>query len=311
MHFTPADQAVTGSVVASSRDPVTGLRLDSVRIKYPRLVHADVMTHRAFSRNASSSRAVPTATFLVRDEPYIPRFRKNQPGMRPGAYLSEAEQFVAAARWLGAAEACRELAGALAAKDGLYVHKEHANRPLEWFGYIEVLITSTQWSNFDALRDHEDAQQEAQMIAQLVRSLRAGAKPRDLRAGEWHLPFVGGADEEAVARAVRDGRLGDNALTVLQTLEDTSLAFETLVRQLLIATSAARACRISYLKLDGSPPELEDDMRRYLQLAQSRPLHASPLEHQARRLLPGDAPRLQGNLEGFAQFRKFLPRECL
>ena len=36
-----------------------GDRLTSLVLTYPRIIHAEMMTHRMFSRNASSSRAVP------------------------------------------------------------------------------------------------------------------------------------------------------------------------------------------------------------------------------------------------------------
>ncbi|HEV2643681.1 MAG TPA: hypothetical protein VGT98_13280, partial [Candidatus Elarobacter sp.] len=36
-----------------------GVRLTTMEARYPRFIHSEVMTHRVFSRNSSSSRAVP------------------------------------------------------------------------------------------------------------------------------------------------------------------------------------------------------------------------------------------------------------
>jgi thymidylate synthase ThyX len=48
-----------------------GVRLVTMQLRYPRFVHAEFMTHRVFSRNASSSRAIPVAKMIkqVREEP--------------------------------------------------------------------------------------------------------------------------------------------------------------------------------------------------------------------------------------------------
>ena len=47
-----------------------GVRLVTMEVRYPRFIHAEFMTHRMFSRNAGSSRALPIRKMIaaVRDE---------------------------------------------------------------------------------------------------------------------------------------------------------------------------------------------------------------------------------------------------
>lgn len=312
--MTPHDQISTAKMIASSILP-NGVRVDTLQLRYWRPVHGELMTHRDFSRNGASGRAVPVQSVLIRGETYVPRFKHNQSGMSPAEYLSDADQQVAEKVWMEAVEACRKAAAILSAKDGLNIHKQWPNRMIEWFGWIDVLVTSTRWSNWDALRMHPDAQDEIRFLAEAMWKARHMATPRILKPGEWHLPYVTEQDREDVARLVRDGtyETSDRICRVLGRLTDVdalkALSYETLI---LLAVSAARACRVSYAKMDGTPSTIEDDMRRFLLLAESTPLHASPLEHQVRGFTPGaDNDNWQGNLRGAVQFRKLIPNECL
>jgi hypothetical protein len=310
---------ITAKIIASS---VTedGERIDTLQLRYPRMVHADFMTHRVFSRNASSSRAIPHASLTIRDQDiYIPQFRVNQPGMQPGDFLSADKQAEAEAIWREMADFVLEKTRLLAAKDGLNIHKQWVNRPLEWFGYIEVVVTSSTWSNFDALRDHTDAQDEIMHLAQAIKLARHEATPTVLRPGEWHLPYVTEEDRADVA-ALLDPDVTAEAPAVVDQIVQALTDIvglggpgETIspMDALLLAISTARCCRVSYSKHDGARPEIETDLNLYLRLAGAVPLHASPLEHQARIAFVDEGDWVQGNLQGFAQFRKFIPFERL
>lgn len=313
--MTPHDQISTAKVIASSILP-NGVRVDTLQLRYWRPVHGELMTHRDFSRNGASGRAVPVQSVLVRDETYVPRFKHNQSGMSPAAYVSDEDQKLAEAVWMEAVAACRKAAAVLSAKDGLNIHKQWPNRMIEWFGWIDVLVTSTRWSNWDALRMHPDAQDEIRYLAEAMWKARQMTAPRVLKPGEWHLPYVTDEDRDEVAKLVRDGAYENSDricrvlgnLTKAPAIVEQALSYETLI---LLAISAARACRVSYAKMDGTPSTVEDDMRRFLLLAESTPLHASPLEHQVRGLTPVDPAHWQGNLGGAVQFRKLIPNECL
>ena len=74
----------TARVIADSVNPA-GQRLTTVQVRYWRAVHAELMTHRAFSRNASSSRAIPVRKMLAQvwGDPAGPlRWGANQSGMQ-------------------------------------------------------------------------------------------------------------------------------------------------------------------------------------------------------------------------------------
>jgi hypothetical protein len=305
----------TVKVIASSISEDTGIRLDTLQVRYWRPIHGEVMTHRVFSRNASSSRAIPAASIFAREEVYVPRFRKNKPGMQPGDFLSDHEQVVAEKVWRELAEITRKYVSILADKDGLNIHKQWVNRPTEWFSYIDVLITSTEWSNFDALRIHPDAQDEIQALAADMKAARDAVIPRTLTQGQWHLPYIDEEDIDRVQRICRkkalpDGVIGE-VVTQLMCLKGIGgRGHVNAVNALLLAISTARCCRVSYSKQDGERPEVETDLGLYLRLAGADPKHASPLEHQARPLLMSEDERHQGNFVGWAQFRKFIPNEA-
>ena len=270
------------------------IRLTTVRLRYWRPIHSELMTHRVFSRNARSSRAVPVAT-LLKEEPYIPHFLKNQPGMQAMEEMDPEAFNEAKECWEWMIEQTRNGVKRL---NDLGVHKQWANRPLEWFGWIDVLVTSTDWANWFELRDHPDAMPEIHELARLMRVALVASIPEYLQHGEWHLPYI--TKEERVRWGVESE--GANQLKVL---------------------SAARCARISYKPFDGeASPEKERE--RYNKLVGSSPVHASPTEHQATpdykldiHLGKGQMIEVwanaekQGNFTGWCQHRKDIPNEAV
>lgn len=288
-----------------------GIRLTTMLLRYPRFIHAEFMTHRVFSRNASSSRAIPIEKMIqaVIDDPAMPIYwGKNQKGMQAAQELSIDEQRVAIRAWLKGMEKAVETARQLS---DLGLHKQIVNRVIEPWSHITVVVTATEWNNFLHLRDHEDAQPE---IAELARQCRVELELNDptlLAYGEWHLPFITQGDVENVVTYLQKGRI---------TRDMPSLAERFKV---LRKVSTARCARTSYLTHDKLDPKIEDDIALYDRLVGSSPLHASPTEHQA---TPDEKvgydekgmelstptwgnPDLHGNLSGWIQFRKLLPNE--
>jgi hypothetical protein len=124
------------------------------------------MTHRVFSRNARSSRAVPSRILLT--EPiFIPVFGMNKPGMQSDIVAPENLQMKWRNEWQDLASVCREYVERWSSEG---MHKQHANRPLEWFGWIDVLVTSTYWENFWTLRISEYAQPEFDELAKRMKA---------------------------------------------------------------------------------------------------------------------------------------------
>ncbi len=85
--------------------------------------------------------------------------------------------------------------------DALGAHKQIVNRVLEPFSHISVVVTSTEWDNFFALRRREDADPIMQALAYATREAMKASSPRSLVEGEFHAPYlpggVGRSEEEA------------------------------------------------------------------------------------------------------------------
>lgn len=265
-----------------------GKRITTLQLVYPRFIHAELMTHRVFSRNASSSRAIPVKRMLemVRTEPAMPiHWGKNQPGMQAGEQLAGSDLETAKQLWLLAAHNAAAVAEAMHEKG---LHKQVTNRILEPFQHISVVLTATEFDNFFELRDHKDAQPEIMELAVQMKMAMYDSTPKLLLPSEWHLPYVD---------ALEQSRIGDIELAK--------------------KVSAARCCRVSYLKHDGTAASIEEDLALCDRLVGAESLHASPFEHQAspdsfhkEGKFGGtdhwEKPWLHGNFVGWIQHRKLV-----
>lgn len=313
-------------VVKASRSKSSGRKVYTLHLRYPRIIHGEMMTHRVFNRNARSSRAVPVMTLLeeIRTDPFIPwHWTKAQKGMQGAdghdakiTMLGSAAQFVDAdlpidnvSAWLHVRDVVCDAAESFAKAD---YHKQVANRLVEPFMWMDLLVTATHWANFLHLRDHPDAEPHIRDLAVLVGKALAAAKLKDLDVGEWHLPYIEKADrKEAQARF----KLKENQIDFLKKI------------------SAARCARISYKPFDGDA-SYERELERFEMLIGNDAVHASPLEHQCspdqvatvettwwndedNAMLrdlnkPGFLqPELHGPLTGFIQHRKLVSNEAV
>ncbi len=245
---------ITAKSVLSSVSP-DGVRIDTLLLRYPRFIHSEFMTHRQFSRNASSSRAIPVERLIadVESDLVFPSFwGKNQPGMQAFGELEGVSREKSEEAWRRAMYSATNYARIMA-REG--AHKQIVNRILEPFAHINVVVTATEWDNFFALRIHEDAQPEIKVLAEAMRNAIDGAAPQLLSYGEWHLPFVSADEISEYGLMDDDGTLRD--------------------------ISAARCARTSYKTHDGRVSTIEEDVALGERLTKSRPFHASPFEHQA------------------------------
>lgn len=296
-------------VLADSISPA-GHRLTTLEATFPRFVLAEFNTHRVFSRNSASSRAIPIAKQLRRvlEDPYVPiEFGSNQPGMQAGPALGGAKEAAAEREWLRARDdAVRRVLGLVTDPDvagggdllevlqrveeatrsrarpseWLNVHKQVANRLLEPFMWHTVIVTATEWENFWNLRCHPDAQPEIRLIAERMRDATEASEPVEIAEGEWHLPLVRPEDREQVA-----------------SIED------------LIKISAGRCARVSYLTHAGKR-DLDADIQLHDRLLESG--HMSPLEHPARPLTGEELETSEwsGNFRGWFSYRKNIAGEA-
>lgn len=274
-----------------------GKRITTFQLRYPRFIHAEVMTHRVFSRNASSSRAIPVARMIedLRRDPAMPVYwGSNKPGMQAGEELYGADLDWVKHQWLNGMEEAISRAEQMVSTG---LHKQIANRILEPWAHINVVVTATEWANFFALRSHKDAQPEIKALSDAMKEAMQHSVPNLLHSGEWHLPYV------------NDKGYAPN--TVDTAWMDT-----------LKKVSAARCARVSYLTHDGRQTTVNEDIALYDKLLVDTPLHASPAEHQAtpdywekpNKFEPFGhyiQPHLHGNFVGWIQHRKTLPNEYI
>lgn len=233
------------------RDSITtyGERLTTVVVTLPRIVLAELNTHRVFSRSSASSRAIPVQKQIdrLRNDPFIPVYwGKNQKGMQAEEELSDEQIARALVVWGRAREESIRAAEELLE---IGVHKQITNRRLECDMWHTVIITATEWSNFDHLRRDKDAQPEIRKAADMIWEARPASTPRlcEAHGGDWHLPFIDGDDQRF-----------------------------SLERQVQI--SVGRSARVSYLNHDGIRAP-EDDM---VLAERCRRGHMAPWEHAAR-----------------------------
>lgn len=276
---------IEAKVIKDSISP-EGVRITTVELKYFRFVLAELNTHRVFSRNSASSRAIPVKKMIsdILSEPATPVFwGANQPGMQASVELTGIKLYLVKKLWRWASYPSIMFAY-LMQKLGL--HKQIANRLIEPWMYTKTIVTSTEWENFFELRCHPDAQPEIKELADKIRDAIFKSVPTRLVYGEWHLPYI--TDEE----------------------------YENNPIQSCIKMSVARCARVSFLTHDGQNPSKEKDFELYNRLVGSDPKHSSPAEHQATPMDDDDQIGYthtdkygniwSGNFRGWSQYRQSL-----
>lgn len=266
-----------------------GNRLTTFILEYPRFIHSEVLTHRVFSKNSASSRAIPFKKFVeqVRENPALPVFwGKNQAGMQATEELCDAGKYHAEEEWILARDSAIEHAENL---DAIGVHKQIINRILEpWFN-IRVILSGTEFENFFALRAHKDAQPELQKLAYLMLDAYNKSQPKLLKGGEWHIPFGDRIDENRI--------IDEYGLVSAHSEHQDE---EITLAKMQIAV--ARVARVSYWNYDGKD-DYKADVELFKRLVGSNPKHLSPTEHVAEAQLNS---QFCGNFKGWKQYRKFI-----
>jgi thymidylate synthase ThyX len=232
---------------------INGVRVTTVEMTIPRIVLAELNTHRVFSRNSGSSRATPFNKILksICFRPSV--WRMNGSGMQPKMDAGFIRSLLATIAW----EKARLIAIAFSFffNKVLKIHKELSNRLMEPFQYTKVLVTSTEYQNFLVLRTHRTAQLEIREAAILLAEALDKSKPQERVA---HLPYITSEELEEAFVKSRQGNLRK--------------FFE------VIMASVARCARVSYLNFEGRK-DIDKDVDLFTKLAVQKPPHLSPLEH--------------------------------
>lgn len=249
LDLRPYDAKVLTDSVSES-----GVRLTTMIVNFPRFVLAEFNTHRVFSRNSASSRAIPVKKRIemINKEPFVPlNFGKNKRGMSSTENLEGELGEKATELWLKGCHQAVEVGQQLSDID---VHKQFANRILEPFAFHTVIVTSTEWENYWNLRISKYAQPEIVKASESMKKAYDDSRPEVLAEGDWHLPLIFEEDYE-------------------EYLDQDGLDYESLAK-----ISCARCARVSYLTHDGKR-SLEKDLQLFDRLVSAG--HMSPLEHAA------------------------------
>jgi len=284
----------------------------TMEVTFPRIILAEFNTHRMFSRNSASSRAVPIEKMLARvqEEPFVPQsWPSNGRGMKEGIPLTGADAEVARDAW--ARGIGRSVITAMELETA-GLHKGYTNRHLEVGLWHTTIVTATEWDNFFHLRAHPEAHGEMQIIAAMMKEAYEASTPQKLDYGQWHLPYIYPEDWDFVRNELPDWP-------------------EQSITTAMVQISTGRCARVSYLTHDGRR-DPEKDIDLYVKLSNNG--HMSPFEHPARPAtvkdadldtcmvrwkdcahtwhhgsLP-DADKLWfGNFRGWVQHRKTIPYE--
>ena len=296
---------ISAKVVAYSQSAFTDDTIITFELTYPRIIHGELMTHRVFSRNAASSRAIPVPLMnaQIMQTPAMPvRFGANQAGMQDKGGSHGALIY---AEWNGdAGNLTPEEAWGKAAKDAVYwsnvfleagYHKQVCNRLTEAFQFMRTVVTFTgNGANWYGLRKQGDADPTIHELARCMFEAHEKAEPVILGKDDWHVPYY------------KDGAFLKSRDHGLQKA------------RMISASCCAQA---SFRKLDQSQEKAKVVFER---LIGSKPVHASPVEHQATPLDPvwgfrspfvtavdrwGNA--LSGNFRNWGQWRQIIPGQLI
>lgn len=277
-------------------------RITTFVLIYPRIVHSELLTHRMFSRNSASSRAIPVKTMIdtVKSNPFVPiEFQKPHRGMQGNNYLDGEEKINAKRFWLSVLNTTLYYVSANEDK----ITKQLLNRLIEPFLWHKVILTATEFDNFfnlrcpiyeiegkryksknDAVKDlkinlsdinwlevnKSQTEIHLQYIAELMWDAYNLSVPKVLNVGEWHIPY---------------------------NLNDMPIEQQ-------IRVSTARCARISYETLgEVRTMDIGKDMALHDRLLADG--HFSPFEHIAR---AAEEDIFFDNFKGWKSYRHILQK---
>jgi hypothetical protein len=256
-----------------------GCRLTTMEVRTWRFVLAEFNTHRKFSRNSASSRAIPFKKQIAKIEELGPAYPLSwpleKPGMQGGVEMDAKMITNLRQAWGDAARINAQLANSMT-QAGL--HKSVANRLIEPYMWHTMIVSATEWQNFFNQRCSPLAQPEIRLTAEMMRDALDESTPVETEEGEWHLPYVEHEDYDAIYKVGSD--------VPREKRDDWPMM-----------VSAARCARVSYLTHDGKR-SIEADLDLYRKLRNAEPPHLSPMEHVA---TPGNL--LTSNFDGWLQLR--------
>lgn len=296
-------------ILADSLSP-QGDRITTMKITFPRMVLAEFNTHRMFSRNSASSRAIPFAKMVqsVKDNPFVPiAWQKDHKGMQGTEYFTRVGEILYAEhKWR---IALSFIIGVLKMLNKFKVTKQLCNRLLEPFMWHTVIVTATEWENFFKLRcpryetkfgtfyskkdarnaeiDITDRNPNIEILESPDLNDTLGWLQINSSQAEIHIQAIAelmwDAMNESTPKQLQPGEwhipFGDNI--DIDWCNDKMQFRNGTIEDLMVEIATARCARISYETLGDDPKiDYEADIRLHDMLLESG--HMSPFEHCAR-----------------------------
>lgn len=312
------------AILKDSINSATDDRLTTFEVTFPRFINAEILRHRMLSFNSASSRAIPSEKLVasVERDPAEPVFwGANQKGMQAsselkndtveegwfwfgelgevplesGANYSADHQMWSRGRldsakklWFSAGKSMVAVARRL---NDLGLHKQIANRILEPWQNITMIISGTEWENFFRLRASAMAQPEFRALAEEMleaynRSLPEVCSPVTPSFSSSPAAFT----EDTAVRDSWHVPFEDRMPPGIENYDKLKIA-------------VARCARVSYLAQDGTI-DVAKDFELFDRLTTSG--HWSPCEHVAFAM---PHSRFHGNFKGWMQLRKLFQGE--
>lgn len=193
------------TVIARTKNPINDIVVTTLELIYPRFIHSEFMTHRMFSRNASSSRAIPIKRLIEEATVTPTHWMPNGKGMVNNAEITDATE-------VEKYETAWELARTGAIRnaknlESLGLHKQIVNRLLEPFSFIKVVVTATDWDNFFKLRLADDAEPHMRDLAKAMKDAMDKVVPV---VGFIHAPYCEEGYKTPTHSAARCARVSYN-----------------------------------------------------------------------------------------------------
>lgn len=295
-----------------------GSRLTTMVVKIPRMLLSEFNTHRAFSRNSASSRAIP---FVKRSSDLKKGLNSTTHSVDPNYWKTEHDAFIpwhwpkankgmqgilkpvyehqseCANYWVALGKEAVSKA-AVFASEPYNLHKSIPNRLLEPFLWQTVLVTGNEaaYKSFFELRGAPTVNLQGGGPAVPIRDIFA-SRPKDVAIssyeyGEAEPHFTDCAMEmlSAYLRSVPvdltavDYSMHAPFIDFEKDIERIKEAYRRINPEVQLGhfigfISAARCARVSYDNVDGTSSTPEADFELSSRLVKNR--HYSPLEHFA------------------------------
>lgn len=322
-----------------------GKRITTMLVTFPRIILAEFNTHRMFSRNSASSRAIPFQKMLrsVEDNPFIPiAWQKDHKGMQGSEYSEGNDLELAIDDWNQAKDAAVLYADWLSHRSG-GVTKQLCNRLLEPFMWHTVIVTATEWENFFALRCpkydvlYDGKPTYYRSKKDLLNSIKQFPNVHDAVSQRTELEWLQGNKGQAEIHMMKIAEMMWDAYneSIPQTLESGMwhIPYKNEIHKLyckdeeiesreLVKVATVMAARTSYTVVgeDQKPLTYKRMLEIHDEMVAADPKHMSPFEHCAKAagyedydgadLLDGREVSLESNFKGgWVQYRKMIQGE--